>query len=85
MAKDAFKTKLSELKSDLLNTPVAMPLQKVIPVKELAEPKRSYTQISAYIEDATLEAVKMKCLKEKKKLSPLIEELLQAWLGSTIS
>ncbi len=81
MSKTAFKSKLSEFKSELASTSIAIPIQKVVIESKENQVKKQYTQISAYIEIDTLDAIKMKCLKEKKKLSPLIEELLTKWLN----
>lgn len=80
MAKETFASKLSELKEDLLKKPVNSVVQQVIPVKSEVLPDKKYTQISAYIEDNLLDSFKMKCLKEKTKMSPMIEDLIRNWV-----
>lgn len=80
MAKETFTSKLSELKQDLLKNPVNSVVQKVIPLKKEILTEKKYTQISAYIEDDLLDSFKMKCLKEKTKMSPVIEELIKNWI-----
>jgi len=80
MEKTSFSDKQKMFAENLKSQPVQIPLQKVEPIKTSSKKERS-EQISAWINSDLLEEVKLKMVKEKKKLTGLLEELLTEYVA----
>lgn len=84
MAKDNFEDKKKMFAESLLNTPTKVTMQKVelVDNKPNVRGKKDISeQISAWIPSELMESVRIKMIKDKKKLTPLLEELLTKYLN----
>lgn len=83
MAKNNFEDKKKLFAESLLSTPTKVTMQKVEPVENKGKPvgkKEISEQISAWIPSGLMESVRIKMIKDKKKLTPLLEELLTKYV-----
>lgn len=83
MAKDNFEDKKKLFAESLLSTPTKVTMQKVEPIDskgKVGGKKDISEQISAWIPSELMESVRIKMIKDKKKLTPLLEELLTKYV-----
>jgi hypothetical protein len=84
MAKSAFDEKKKFFAESLMSTPTKVTMQAVEVIdkpKTLSSKKDVSEQISAWITSELMEKVRIKMIKDKKKLTPLLEELLNNYIN----
>ena len=83
MAKSTFDEKKKFFAESLMSTPTKVTMQSVEVIekqKNKGNKKEVSEQISAWISSDLMEKVKIKMIKDKKKLTALLEELLEKYL-----
>jgi hydroxymethylpyrimidine/phosphomethylpyrimidine kinase len=83
MAKSTFDEKKKFFAESLMSTPTKVTMQSVEVIekqKNKGNKKEVSEQISAWISSDLMEKVKIKMIKDKKKLTALLEELLENYL-----
>lgn len=85
MAKNNFDDKKKMFAESLMSTPPKVTMQTVEPVEktksQTGSKKDVSEQISAWISSDLMEQVRIRMIKDKKKLTPLLEELLSNYVN----